>query len=134
MASPWAAQDLGFLLDALQRSTVFIELALVAGCLGLAWALVRLWRGPLPQPGSVWFGEGVVGGVLFPVLALLLAMAVRWGLYSLGQDVLPVAAFNLAVPVLLSLVVIRLVARVLHRAFPTSGFMRVVERSVSWLA
>ena len=134
MASPWAAQDLGQLLNALQSSTVLVELALVAACLGLAWAIVRLWRGPLPQPGSVWFGEGVVGGVLFPVLALLLAMAVRWGLHSLAQGVVPVAAFNVAVPVLLSLVVIRLVARVLHRAFPTSGFMRVVERSVSWLA
>ena len=134
MAVPWGVQDLGRLLDALQRSTVLIEFALVAGCLGLAWGIVRLLRGPLAKPGSVWFGEGVVGGVLFPVLALLLAVAVRWGLHALAQDVVPVAVFKVAVPVLLSLAVIRLVARVLHRAFPGSGFMRVVEHSVSWLA
>ncbi len=134
MASPWVVQDLGQLMDALQRPTVIIELALLAACLGLAWAAVRLLRGPVAQPGSVWFGEGVVGGVLFPVLALLLAVAVRWGLHSLAQGVVPVAVFKVVVPVLLSLVVIRLFARVLHRAFPNSGFMRVVEHSVSWLA
>ena len=130
----WQVQDLGQFFVALQRSTVLIELALVATCLGLAWGIVRLLRGPRPQPGSVWFGEGVVGGVLFPVLALLLAVAVRWGLHNLAQDAVPAAVFKIAVPVLLSLAVIRLVARVLHRAFPHSGVMRVVERSVSWLA
>ena len=128
------ALDLGQLIDALQRPSVLIEIALVAACLGLAWAIVRLVRGPVPQPGSVWFGEGVVGGVLFPVLALLLAMAARWGLQGLAQGVVPVAVFKVVVPVLLSLAVIRLFARVLHRAFPQSRFMRVVERSVSWLA
>ena len=128
------ALDLGQLIDALQRPGVLIEIALVAACLGLAWAIVRLVRGPVPQPGSVGFGEGVVGGVLFPVLALLLAMAARWGLQGLAQGVVPVAVFKVVVPVLLSLAVIRLFARVLHRAFPQSRFMRVVERSVSWLA
>ncbi len=134
MAASWQARDLGQWLDALQRPSVLIELALLAACLVLAWALVRLVRGPAAQPGSVWFGDGVVGGVLFPVLALLLAVAVRWGLHGLAQGVVPVAVFKVVVPVLVSLVVIRLVARVLHRAFPNSGFMRVVERSVSWLA
>jgi small-conductance mechanosensitive channel len=38
------------------------------------------------------------------------------------------------VPVLLSLVIIRLISRVLRRAFPDSKLMRVFERSVSWLA
>ena len=130
MTASWETRDLGQLFDALQRPSVVIEIALLAACLGLAWAIVRLVRGPVPQPGSVWFGDAVVGGVLFPVLALLLAMAARWGL----QGVMPVAVFKLAVPVLVSLVVIRLFARVLHRSFPESGFVRVVERSVSWLA
>ena len=134
MSSTWTARDLGQLLDALQRPSVLIEIALLAACLCVAWAAVRLLRGPVAQPGSVWFGEGVVGGVLFPVLALLLAVAVRWGLHGLAQGVVPVAVFKVVVPVLFSLVVIRLVARVLHRAFPESGFMRVVERSVSWFA
>jgi small-conductance mechanosensitive channel len=44
-----------------------------------------------------------------------------------------VALFRLIVPVLLSLLAIRLTVRVLQRAFPQSHLMRVVERSVSWL-
>lgn len=134
MVASWQALDLGPLFDALQRPSVLIELALLLACLVLAWALVRLVRGPAAQPDSVWFGDGVVGGVLFPVLALLLAVAVRRGLHGLAQGVVPVAVFKVVVPVLVSLVVIRLVARVLRRAFPNSDSMRVVERSVSWLA
>ena len=92
---------------------------------------VRL-RGPAPAGGvSIWFGSRIVDGVFFPVLLLLLALLARWGLYAQGH---PVALFKLVVPLLVALVVIRLTVRVLHQAFPTSGSMRVVERSVSWLA
>jgi small-conductance mechanosensitive channel len=124
------AAELGRLVDALQRPTVFTEAAAVVVCLLLAWGGVRLLRGRDPQPGSIWFGNGVVGGVLFPVAALLLALLARWSL----QGVLPLALFKLMVPVLTSLVVIRLTVRVLHLAFPASGFMRAVERWVSWVA
>ena len=134
MSSPWVAKDLGQFFDVLLRPSALIELGLIAGCLALAWAIVRLWRGSQRQPGSIWFGEDVIDGVLFPVLALLLALLVRWALYSVAQDVIPVAVLRLAVPILFSLVVIRVTARVLHGAFPNSPFIRAVERSVSWLA
>ena len=122
--------EFGRLIDDLFKPGALATLLVVLGCLVLAWAVVRLWRGAQPHPGSIWFGEGVVDGVLFPVLALMFALAARWGL----AGVLPLALFRLVVPVLLSLLVIRLTVRVLHRAFPGSNFMRVVERSVSWLA
>jgi small-conductance mechanosensitive channel len=64
------------------------------------------------------------------VLALLIALLARWLLS--GQ--LPVAVFKLVIPILISLAAIRLVVRVLHGSFPASQFMRVVERSVSWVA
>jgi small-conductance mechanosensitive channel len=124
------AAELGRLVDALQRPTVLTEALAVGSCLLLAWAGVRLLRGRDPQPGSIWFGNGVVDGVLFPVAALILALLARWAL----QGLLPLALFKLVVPVLMSLVVIRLTVRVLHRAFPDSGFMRAVERWVSWVA
>ena len=123
-------QELSRLLDSLTQPTAFIELAVLAGCLGAAWAIVRLLRGPNPKPGSVWFGEGVVGGVLFPVLAFVLAFVASRMLHG----IVPIAVFRLAMPILLSLLVIRLVVRVLTAAFPGSKVMRVVERSVSWLA
>lgn len=124
------ADEFGRLLAALSRPTVLIEAGVVLGCLLLAWLLVRLARGAQSPPESIWFGRRIVDGVLFPVLVLLLVLLARWALSA----VVPQALFRLAVPVLMSLVAIRVVVRVLHRAFPASDFMRIVERSVSWLA
>lgn len=106
------------------------ELAIFGACLAVAWLLVRLLRGPEPVRASVWFGRRLVDGVLFPVLALLLALLAR----HLLAGAMTVAAFDLIVPVLFSLVVIRVTVRVLRVAFPASQAMRIVERSVSWVA
>ena len=130
MAASDRAAELGQLVAALTRPTALVELAAVAGCLVAAWALVRLLRGKEPAAGSIWFGERVIDGVLFPALALALAYAARWALA--GQ--LPIAVFRLALPILISLLVIRLTVRVLHSAYPDSHLMRVFERSVSWIA
>jgi small-conductance mechanosensitive channel len=119
------------LLRALQHSTGWIEGILVLACLALAWGGVRLVRGPVNPPGSIWFGRRLIDGVLFPLLALLLALAARWGL--LRSD-MPLTIFKIVIPVLLSFAVIRLTARVLRAAFPDSRLMRVAERTVSWLA
>ena len=130
MANVLKAEDLGQFVDALLKPTALVELGAVAGCLLLAWLVVRLLRGPLPRQGSMWFGRGIVDGVFFPLLALLLALAARWAL----QGVLPLAVFRLALPVLVSLAAIRLTVRVLRASFPTSQLVRVVERSLSWVA
>jgi small-conductance mechanosensitive channel len=124
------ADGVGQYLDTLLTRNALIELGVVLLCLLLAAALVRLVRGREPVPGSIWFGERIVDGVLFPVLALLLALVARWAL----GNALPIAVFKLVVPVLMSLMVIRLTVRVLHLAFPGSALMRAVERSISWLA
>jgi small-conductance mechanosensitive channel len=123
------ADDLGELFQALLKPSALIELTVLGGCLALAWGLVRLARGPVPRKGSMWYGRGVVDGIFFPLLALLLAVAARWAL----QGVLPIAVFRLVVPVLLSLAVIRLTVRVLRASMPDSALMRVVERSLSWV-
>ncbi|MEY4750844.1 MAG: hypothetical protein RIQ60_3058 [Pseudomonadota bacterium] len=119
------------LMSALGRRTVLIELALVLLMLALAWLLVRLLRGRRPRPGSVWFGDHLVDGVLFPVLALLLVEVTQRILRAVGPA--PVI-FRVVIPVLVSLMLIRLAARVLRAAFPLRGWVLVVERSVSWLA
>ena len=124
------AAEFGQLAAALLKPSALIELGIFAGCLVLAWGLVRLWRGGEPTPGSTWFGERIVDGALFPALALLLALLARW----LLQDQLPIAVFKLVEPILVSLAVIRLTVRVLGVTFPDSALMRTVERSVSWLA
>ncbi|MFY9512919.1 MAG: mechanosensitive ion channel domain-containing protein [Rubrivivax sp.] len=132
MVQVLSAAEFGRLVESLLQATVLIELAALAACLALSWALVRVLRGPEPQRGSIWFGRGVVDGVLFPIFALLLALFARWAMVQTA--VVPIAVFRLVVPVLLSLLLIRLTVRVLRAAFPASDVMRVVERSISWLA
>jgi small-conductance mechanosensitive channel len=122
--------DLGRWFASLLRLSVLVEAGVVLVCLALAWGLVRALRGPAPRPGSIWFGDGLFDGVLFPVAALLLALLARLAL----RHWVPPALMQLVVPVLLSLVAIRLTVRVLHQVFPHSGFMRAVERWVSWVA
>ncbi|HNU12110.1 MAG TPA: mechanosensitive ion channel [Rubrivivax sp.] len=121
--------ELGRLADALRQPTVLGEAGVLLGCLSAAWALTRLLRGYAPRPGSIWFGDRIVDGVLFPALALALALMARWGL----REILPLALFEVAVPVLVSLLVIRLVVRVLSRTYPDSSAMRIFERWISWL-
>jgi len=124
-----APVDYSALAEALVAPTALIEAAVLAGCFGLAWLVVRVVRGAQPRPQSIWFGKRIIDGVLFPVLALVLAYVAG----RLLQEVVPLAVFRVAVPILLSLVAIRVTVRVLRKAFPESRAMRVVERSVSWL-
>lgn len=130
MARPLTSDELAQLGRALLTPSALTELAVFVGCLGLSWGIVRLLRGKERVRGSIWFGRDIVDGVLFPVLALVLALAAR----RLLQEAMPLAVFRLVVPILVSLVVIRLTVRVLRAAFPESQLMRVVERSVSWIA
>ena len=130
IARPLSAAELGPFVDGLLKPTALIEISVIGGCLIMAWLAVRLLRGAAPTPRSTWYGDRIFDGVFFPLLALLLALLARW----LLRDTLPLAVFRVAVPVLMSLAAIRLTVRVLQAAFPQSQLMRVVERSVSWLA
>jgi small-conductance mechanosensitive channel len=121
-------EDFDALLAALLQPSALIELALVAACFGLGWGLVRLARGAQARPGSVWFGEQIVDGVLFPLVVLLLVVAVRIA----SRGLLDGAVLRVALPVIASLAVIRVGVRVLRVAFPNSKVVRVIERSLSW--
>ncbi len=108
-----------------------LELLVVAACLLTAWTLVRLMKGAVanPQP-SVLFGRRLIDGLLFPLLALGLALAARRALIAWG---LQTAVFKIVVPVLVSFALIRLSVRVLELAFPQSRLVRLVERTISWM-
>lgn len=128
------AQDLGALIASLLRPSALVELGVLAACLGLAWLVVRGLRGDARRASasSVWFGERLIDGVLFPALALALAAAARWAL-AYGGWIEALAVFRLAVPILASLLMIRIAVRVLRVAFPQSHAVRVIERTLSWL-
>jgi hypothetical protein len=131
MSRPLTSIELRDLADSLLKPTALTELALVAACLIVAWGVVRLLRGTQSKPASIVFGRRIVDGVLFPILTLVLAFVARGLLPVLG---VPIAVFTLAIPVFVSLVVIRLTVRVLTAAFPASHAIRSIERTVSWLA
>jgi small-conductance mechanosensitive channel len=127
-ARPLTAAELELLLSRLQQPTALIELGVLCACLALAWLFMRFLRGKAANASSIWFGRHVVDGILFPLLALLLALIARRVL----QDSIPLAVFRLAIPVLSSLAVIRLTVKVLGAAFPASSALGIVERTVSW--
>ena len=124
------ASELNDLLGSLTAPGALLELSVLAGCLALAWALVRAIRGAETPEASIWFGRHIFDGVLFPILALALAYAAKLALHATAQP----AVFKLAVPMLVSLVVIRLSVRVLGVTFPEARWVRIIERSISWLA
>jgi small-conductance mechanosensitive channel len=76
------------------------------------------------------FGRRLIDGVLFPALALVFTYALRLLLLKFQH----VPVLKVVVPVLVSLVLIRLIARVLTAVFPHSRGARLVEQVVSWLA
>ncbi len=124
------SRELDELFTELFRPGAVAEIGILAGCLAIAWIVVRLIRGRDRPVQSVWFGNQIFDGLLFPLLALALAYAAR---IALAGTIKP-AVFKVAIPVLMSLALIRLSVRVLGRAFPGVGWVRVVERSISWLA
>jgi small-conductance mechanosensitive channel len=122
--------DLDALLQAASRPSAIAELAVLAACLLLAYAAVRaLGKHGRAHAGSIWFGSRIIDGVLFPTLALLLAVVAGFVLLRF----MPLAVFRLGVPILMSLVIIRVGVRVLQVAFPASQVVRAVERTLSWV-
>jgi len=131
MHQPLSWNELQALLGRVFSADALAEWALLLACLLLAallsWALSRAVT---KREHSVLFGERVIDGALFPLLALALAFGARRLLPLLG---LAPALFKLALPVLVSLAVIRVIARVLRAAWPDSAPIRLVERLGSWV-
>ncbi len=132
-AAPPPIQDFDAWLSGFQQTTVWIELGVLALCVGMAWGLGALLRRALnrqQEESSILFGRQVIDGVLFPLLLLTLAYVAR---SVLAQQV-PLAVFKVAIPVLVSLVVIRVGVKVLQAAFSSAPWVRVMERTISWMA
>jgi small-conductance mechanosensitive channel len=109
-------------------SALFESLMLVA-CLALAYGGVWALRGAERPSQSIWFGNRVYDGVLFPLAALCIGVLVRW----IFRDGMPGGLLKLAVPILTSLLLIRVSVRVLRLTFPRSALVRRVERTFSWM-
>jgi small-conductance mechanosensitive channel len=119
-------------LTSLTQPTALLEIGVVLACGLLAWLLVRLAykASSSAEENSILFGKRIIDGVLFPLLLLSLAYVASMFL----TRVFPLAVFKVAIPVLLSLAVIRLGVKVLQAAFKNAPWVRALEQSISWLA
>ena len=132
-SGPAPIQDLEVWLAGFQQPTVWLELGVLALCVLLAWGVSSLLRRSLDmqlEGSSILFGRQVVDGVLFPLLLLTLAYVAR----SVLAQRVPLAVFKVAIPVLVSLVVIRLGVKVLQAAFSSAPWVPALERTISWFA
>ncbi len=124
--------DLADWVQALGRPGTLSELGALAACVVMAWATVWMVRRSVGarDPSSIWFGRTIVDGVMFPFLLLCLAYGAR----VLVAQWTPVVVFRIAIPVLVSLLVIRVGVKVLQVAFGEKPAVRLLERTISWLA
>ncbi|WP_332742313.1 mechanosensitive ion channel family protein [Hydrogenophaga sp.] len=132
-AAPKPIDDFSLWLSAFAQPSVLTELGALAVCIALALGITWLLRRALrmqDEKTSVLFGRSLIDGVMFPLLLLMLAYVARAWLTA----ALPLAAFKVAIPVLVSLVVIRVGVKVLQVAFATAPWVRVLERTISWVA
>lgn len=123
--------ELGGKLVALTQPTVLIELAAALAALVLAWVFVAALRRLSGQrnPDSILFGRHLFDGALFPLVLLVFGYVAR----NFVDDHIPLAAFRLVIPALMSLAVIRTGAKVLQAAFPQAQWLGDIERTISWL-
>ncbi|MBX3611242.1 MAG: mechanosensitive ion channel [Hydrogenophaga sp.] len=125
--------DLGAWLAAFTRPSALAEMAALAVVVALAWLLARLLQRALnmqAEPNSVMFGRRIIDGAMFPLILLALGHVAR----AILAKFVPLIVFKVAVPVLVSLVVIRIGVKVLQVAFVEKPWVRVLERSISWVA
>lgn len=123
-------EDLARLFTALTQPHALRELAVLGGSLLLAALIVWALRQAQLKAGRLLVGRRLVDGAAFPLLAFLLAAVARRVVFP-GQALLPV--FQLALPILFSLALIRSAVHVLRMAMPESAWVRLFERWLSWL-
>lgn len=130
--APQPIDDFGGWVAAFTEPTVLVELLVLVVCVAMAWGLVALLRKALglQKVRSIWFGKRVMDGVLFPLLLLCLGSVAR----AVLEHYVSVVVFKVAIPVLVSLVVIRVGVKVLQAAFTEAPWARALEQTISWLA
>jgi small-conductance mechanosensitive channel len=116
-----------FLSD-LEQTTILWQIAVLAFSLVLAWGISRLLVGQLPRSEGVSkVGLGGISRGAFPLVALLLVLAGRAVLKNWHS----VNLLNIAVPLLIALILIRLVVYTLRQVFAPSRWLLSSERFIA---
>ncbi|HET7776534.1 MAG TPA: mechanosensitive ion channel protein MscS, partial [Azospira sp.] len=118
------------LWDDLQNPQMLWQIGVLLACLGTAFFAARQVRSRIQATPERWHaGRSGVNRLLFPLLALGLI----WVLRPLLKPFMHVHLLSLAIPLLLSLGVIRLVVYILRKAFAPSGWLAASERLIATL-
>ena len=119
-------------LTALTQPSALVEIGVLLVSVLLVWLIVRVLRrvSGNTDAQSIIFGRHILDGVLFPLLLLCATYAAS----ALLMRVMPLAIFKVAIPVLVSLAVIRLGVKVLQAAFKDKAWVHALEKSISWFA
>lgn len=122
--------DFSRIQQALVWPAGWAEIFLTGICVGVAWALARRWRRARAARHD---GEAGMGGVTFPLLALVLLYAGVWVYRRLfGEPFL----LEIAIPLMAALAVIRALVYGLRRLFPAHEWLLPWERAIGgtvWL-
>lgn len=121
------------LLTHLEQTALIWQLSILAFSLITAWWINRIIRKRFPHETTSWHaGISGINRITFPVSATLMVLA--------GKSILKhwhsVSLLNIAVPLLLSLAMIRIMVYLLRKIFTTSTWIKPWERvisSVIWL-
>lgn len=123
------------LLTDLRNVNVVWQVGVLAVSLAVAWWVARrvharLLSAPSADPSATLkISVGGLNRVIFPLSALLCVILGRFVLHRFQHEV---NLLNLAVPLLFSLVLVRVAVYVLRRAFKAHGPLRYWERAIAW--
>jgi len=106
------------------------QIAILLSCFALAWAAGRALRLDRVEADGVWkFGVGGLRRILFPVVALIpLTLSI-----SLVKQWIEVDLLRLFVPLLLSLLLVRIFFYLLRHVFARGSIVRSFERAIAVL-
>lgn len=123
--------DLGTLLDYLVTRPGLIEVSVLVIGLAATWAISRQLKSKVPadlDPGRIKVMAGGFNRVIFPVLALGVVWVAR---LALARH-MPVPLLNLAIPVLASFAVIRLLVYLVRHLLAPSAMLKASERIIAY--
>jgi small-conductance mechanosensitive channel len=111
----------------LREPGILWQIAVLGLCIGAAWLAARRSRLGQIEASGVWkLGVGGLKRILTPLLAVALIMAARPVLAQWQH----VNLLNLALPLLGSLALVRVLVYLLRYAFPAGGALAVFERLI----
>ena len=115
-----------------QEISVLWQFAVLLASLGLAWLLQRQLAGRIvlqtSAGGTPIISASSMSRLMFPLLALILAVLGRWTLNHWH----PVHLLNIAIPLLFALLLIRIAIYILRRVFHSQQWLHPWERTIGW--